>query len=57
MGRWDYGPWFWPPWTVQFGPVNNPYYDPVNAAPGSHQLFQEFLIRQGHPNLSWTLQS
>ena len=32
MGRWDYGPWFWPPYTgLQFGPVNNPYYDPVNA--------------------------
>jgi FtsP/CotA-like multicopper oxidase with cupredoxin domain len=32
MGRWDYGPWFWPPYTgLQFGPVANPYYDPVNA--------------------------
>jgi FtsP/CotA-like multicopper oxidase with cupredoxin domain len=32
MGRWDYGPWFWPPLTtIQFGPVNNPYYDPINA--------------------------
>jgi FtsP/CotA-like multicopper oxidase with cupredoxin domain len=32
MGRWDYGPWFWPPYTgLTHQPVNNPYYDPVNA--------------------------
>ena len=32
MGRWDYGPWFWPPFTgLVNGPVDNPYYDPVNA--------------------------
>ena len=32
MGRWDYGPWFWPPYTgLTHGPVTNPYYDPVNA--------------------------
>ena len=32
MGRWDYGPWFWPPYTgLQHGPVANPYYDPVKA--------------------------
>jgi FtsP/CotA-like multicopper oxidase with cupredoxin domain len=32
MGRWDYGPWFWPPFTgITFGPIPNPYYDPVNA--------------------------
>ncbi len=30
MGRWDYGPWFWPPFTgLQYGPVPNPYYDPL----------------------------
>lgn len=23
-GRWDYGPWFFPPWTVQFGTLSNP---------------------------------
>jgi hypothetical protein len=33
MGRWDYGPWFWPPFTGLInGPVANPYYDPVNAS-------------------------
>ena len=32
MGRWDYGPWFWPPFTgLVNGPVPNPYYDPINA--------------------------
>ncbi|HEY5532500.1 MAG TPA: hypothetical protein VIK22_10945 [Candidatus Anoxymicrobiaceae bacterium] len=32
MGRWDYGPWFWPPFTgITNGPVANPYYDLVNA--------------------------
>ena len=30
MGRWDYGPWFWPPFTgIQFGEIANPYYDPA----------------------------
>jgi FtsP/CotA-like multicopper oxidase with cupredoxin domain len=29
VGRWDYGPWFWPPFTqiVNSG-IKNPYYDP-----------------------------
>jgi FtsP/CotA-like multicopper oxidase with cupredoxin domain len=32
MGRWDYGPWFWPPFTnLIYGPIDNPYYDPTNA--------------------------
>jgi len=31
FGRWVYGPWFWPPATVTFGPIPNPYYDPINA--------------------------
>lgn len=32
MGRWDYGPWFWPPYTgLTHGPVPNPYFDPVAA--------------------------
>jgi FtsP/CotA-like multicopper oxidase with cupredoxin domain len=29
MGRWDYGPWFWPPYTgLVHGTVPNPYYKP-----------------------------
>ena len=32
MGRWDYGPWFWPPFTgLANGPVANPYYNPTTA--------------------------
>ncbi|MCZ7357555.1 MAG: hypothetical protein O8C66_12365 [Candidatus Methanoperedens sp.] len=28
MGRWDYGPWFWPPFTgLQFGPIPNPNFN------------------------------
>ncbi|HET9656127.1 MAG TPA: hypothetical protein VFP72_12280 [Kineosporiaceae bacterium] len=33
MGRWDYGPWFWPPYTgLTNGAKANPYYDPANPA-------------------------
>ena len=49
-GRWDYGPWFWPPWTVQFGPVANPYYNPT-AAPW------EPPVIPGVPNPSGTPES
>ncbi len=32
FARWHYGPWFWPPTdNIKYGPVPNPYYDPVNA--------------------------
>lgn len=32
FGRWQYGPWFWPPTeNIAFGPVPNEYYDPINA--------------------------
>jgi FtsP/CotA-like multicopper oxidase with cupredoxin domain len=30
IGRWIYGPWFWPPVTNPvYPPINNPYYDPT----------------------------
>jgi FtsP/CotA-like multicopper oxidase with cupredoxin domain len=30
MGRWDYGPWFWPPYTaLTHGPIPNPYFGPL----------------------------
>ncbi len=36
MGRWDYGPWFWPPFTgLQYGAVPNPYCLPTPPASGS----------------------
>ncbi len=34
MGRWDYGPWFWPPYTgLANGPVTNTYYTPGGTEP------------------------
>ncbi|HPT24549.1 MAG TPA: multicopper oxidase domain-containing protein [Anaerolineaceae bacterium] len=27
VGRWFYGPYFWPPVTPEFGPIANPYYN------------------------------
>jgi len=51
MGRWDYGPWFWPPFTgIQFGTVPNPYYDPINAP-------WEPPVIPGTPNPSGTPES
>ena len=29
MGRWHYGPWFWPPTNNPYGPIANPYYNPA----------------------------
>ena len=34
MGRWHYGPWFWPPTAVEVGPVPNPYYVSPEETPG-----------------------
>ena len=34
MGRWDYGPWFWPPYTgLKHGTVPNPLYPSVVGEP------------------------
>ena len=30
FGRWQYGPWFWPPTNPINGPVANPYYNPLD---------------------------
>ncbi|MHB9031873.1 MAG: hypothetical protein ACYC6L_02375 [Anaerolineae bacterium] len=31
FGRWQYGPWFWPPTgNIDFPPIPNPFYDPLN---------------------------
>ena len=43
MGRWDYGPWFWPPYTgLQFGPVANPLFGQPGQPP----------MNPGVPNVS-----
>jgi len=50
-GRWDYGPWFFPPTTgITYGPVPNPYYDPINA-PG------EPLMIPGVPRVSMGMEA
>jgi FtsP/CotA-like multicopper oxidase with cupredoxin domain len=46
MGRWNYGPWFFPPTPIPYMPVPNPYYDPINAP---WQPFEN----PGTPNPSW----
>ncbi|OGD55809.1 hypothetical protein A3K81_05720 [Candidatus Bathyarchaeota archaeon RBG_13_60_20] len=45
IGRWHYGPWFWPPTPVPYGPVANPYY----AGPGNPM---EPLLYPGVPSVS-----
>jgi hypothetical protein len=34
MGRWHYGPWFWPPVVPEVGPQPNPYYISPTETPG-----------------------
>jgi FtsP/CotA-like multicopper oxidase with cupredoxin domain len=43
MGRWDYGPWFWPPFT---GITNGPVPNPLAGQPG------EASMNPGTPNPS-----
>ncbi|MHB8780734.1 MAG: multicopper oxidase domain-containing protein [Candidatus Geothermincolia bacterium] len=51
FARWHYGPWFWPPTTnIAYGPVANPYYDPVNA-PWENETIP------GVPNVSSTMEA
>jgi len=50
FGRWDYGPWFFPPTDIMYGPVPNPYYDPVNAP-------WEPPMIPGVPNVSSTMEA
>lgn len=42
MGRWDYGPWFWPPVTANAGLVHGPILDPNGSG----------LLIPGTPNPS-----
>lgn len=49
-GRWHYGPWFWPPTDVPFGPIANPYYDGVG---GEQALLGQPPQIPSTPNPSW----
>ncbi len=46
MGRWDYGPWFWPPFT---GLMNGPVANPLNGSTPD-----EGAVNPGIPNPSIT---
>jgi FtsP/CotA-like multicopper oxidase with cupredoxin domain len=69
LGRWVYGPWFFPPtpvcgsspqavkpFCIDFGPVPNPYYDP-NCVPDPSFINNNFFCQPpeipGTPNVSW----
>ncbi len=49
IGRWDYGPWFWPPFPALYGPVPNPAYDAVTA-PWEPQLLPGTPSPSGVPD-------
>ena len=52
MGRWHYGPWFWPPTTgIPWGPVANPYYDCGPGGPCTRP--EQYPEVPGAPNPSW----
>jgi len=57
MGRWDYGPWFWPPISTDSNPplahgaVSNPYYVSPTETPGEPPQMP------GTPNISLTPES
>jgi FtsP/CotA-like multicopper oxidase with cupredoxin domain len=55
MGRWDYGPWFWPPnVNLKQGPVSNPLY----TGDGTHvDSNGQPPINPGVPNVSITPES
>jgi FtsP/CotA-like multicopper oxidase with cupredoxin domain len=43
LGRWAYGPWFWPPTVIQYPPIANPYY----GAACDPSLVQDEATTQG----------
>jgi FtsP/CotA-like multicopper oxidase with cupredoxin domain len=53
MGRWHYGPWFWPPTNVPYGPVPNPYYDPSCIPNVGNNFTCQPPEMPGTPNPSW----
>ncbi|MBU0480056.1 MAG: multicopper oxidase domain-containing protein [Proteobacteria bacterium] len=58
MGRWAYGPYFWPATNNFFQPIPNPYYDPacdpaLPDTPGSFGGFCQAPEIPSSPNPSW----
>ena len=55
MGRWDYGPWFWPPFTgIQHNPIANPYYDPACVSSKTNYCEGAFIPGVPNGNISTT---
>ncbi len=52
FGRWMYGPWFWPPASPLYGPIDNPYYDPNCDPATAPDGFCEPALIPGTPNIS-----
>ena len=50
-GRWNYGPWFFPPTPIPYGPMLNPYNDCDTGEPCT-MPWQPYEI-PGTPNPSW----
>ena len=49
FGRWDYGPWFWPPFTgITHGAVVNPYYDATCVSSAANYCEGQYI--PGVPN-------
>jgi FtsP/CotA-like multicopper oxidase with cupredoxin domain len=51
MGRWNYGPWFFPPTPIPFGPIPNPYCGGPVGGPCTDPA-QPAQV-PGTPNPSW----
>jgi len=51
LGRWDYGPWFFPPTAITYGPKPNPYYNATNPSPLEPPMIP------GVPNVSSTMEA
>jgi FtsP/CotA-like multicopper oxidase with cupredoxin domain len=49
FGRWMYGPWFYPPTTINNPPIPNPYFDPDCNSPDPYVLAQ--CSAPGQPSL------
>ena len=52
-GRWHYGPWFWPPTDVPWGPTVNPYYDGENGEQATKEIDPQPPEIGSTPNPSW----
>jgi len=48
-GRWAYGPWFWPPTNVPYGPLPNPYYN--GGIPNEYGIIEPYWM-PGVPSVS-----